>query len=67
MEGFTMNVAKEKLETLIKDLPDSVDIEEVMYRILLLQKIEGGEAGIKDGKTLSHDETLKRLSKKWRN
>ena len=62
-----MNVAKEKLETLIKDLPDSVDIEEVMYRILLLQMIEGGEAAIKDGKTLSHDETLKRLSKKWRN
>jgi len=62
-----MNVAKEKLETLIRDLPDSVDIEEVMYRIMLLQKIEGGEAAIKDGKALSHDETLKRLSKKLRN
>jgi predicted transcriptional regulator len=62
-----MNVAKEKLETLIKDLPDSVDIEEVMYRILLLQKIEEGEAAIKEGKTLSHDEALNRLSKKWRN
>lgn len=67
MVDFTMNVAKEKLETLIKDLPDSVDIEEVMYRIMLLQKIEGGEAAIKQGKTLSHDETLTRLSKKWRN
>jgi predicted transcriptional regulator len=62
-----MNVAKEKLETLIKDLPDSVDIEEVMYRIMLLQKIEEGEAAIKEGKTLSHDEALTRLSKKWRN
>jgi len=62
-----MNVAKEKLETLIKDLPDSVDIEEVMYRILLLQKIEEGEAAVKEGKTLSHDEALNRLSKKWRN
>ena len=62
-----MNVAKEKLETLIRDLPDSVDIEEVMYRILLLQKIEEGEAAIKEGKTLSHDEALNRLSKKWRN
>jgi len=62
-----MNVAKEKLETLIKDLPDSVDIEEVMFRIMLLQKIESGEASIKEGKTLSHDEALKRLSKKWQN
>ena len=62
-----MNVAKDKLETLIKDLPDSVDIEEVMYRIMVLQKIEAGEAAIKEGKTLSHDEALERLSKKWRN
>ena len=62
-----MNVTKEKLETLIKELPDSVDVEEVMYRLYLLQKIEGGEAAIKEGKVLSHDETMKRLSKKWRN
>ncbi len=62
-----MNVTKEKLETLIKELPDSVDVEEVMYRLYLLQKIESGEAAIKEEKVLSHDETLKRLSKKWRN
>ena len=60
-----MNVTKEKLETLIKELPDTVDIEEVMYRLYLLQKIEAGEAAIKEGKTLTHDEAIKRLSKKW--
>ena len=62
-----MNVTKEKLETLIKELPDTVDIEEVMYRLYLLQKIETGEAAIKEGKTLSHEEAVKRLSKKWQN
>ena len=62
-----MNVTKEKLETLIKELPDTVDIEEVMYRLYLLQKIETGEAAIDAGKTLTHDEALKRLSKKWQN
>ncbi|MEK6777145.1 MAG: hypothetical protein AABY87_09715 [bacterium] len=60
-----MNVTKSKLETLIKELPDNVDIEEVMYRLYLLQKIEAGEAAVKEGKTLSHDEAMKRLSKKW--
>ena len=60
-----MNVTKDKLTTVIKDLPDTVDIEEVMYRLLLLLKIEAGEAAINEGKTISHDETLKRLSKKW--
>jgi predicted transcriptional regulator len=62
-----MNVTKEKLTTLIKDLPDTVDIEEVMYRLLLLQKIEAGEAAIDEGKTLPHDDVIKRLSKKWQN
>jgi predicted transcriptional regulator len=62
-----MNVTKEKLETLIKDLPDTVDIEEVMYRLFLLQKIEAGEAAINEGKTLLHDDVIKRLSKKWQN
>ncbi len=62
-----MNITKEKLETLIKELPDTVDVEEVMYRLYLFQKIEAGESAIKEGKTLSHDEAMKRLSKKWQN
>lgn len=62
-----MNVTKEKLETLIKELPDTVDIEDVMYRLYLLQKIEAGDASIKADKILTHEETLVRLSKKWLN
>lgn len=62
-----MNVTKAKLETLIKELPDTVDIEDVMYRLYLLQKIEAGDTAIKAGNTLTHAETLTRLSKKWQN
>jgi hypothetical protein len=62
-----MIITKEKLETLIKELPDTVDIEDVMYRLYLLQKIEAGDAAIKAGNTLTHEETLTRLSKKWQN
>lgn len=62
-----MNITKDKLAILIKDLPDMVDIGEVMYRLLLLQKIEAGDAAINEGKTLSHNESMKRLSKKWQN
>jgi len=58
-----MNVTKKKLETLIKELPDTVDIEDVMYRLYLLQKIESGDAVIKAGNTLTHEEILTRLSK----
>ncbi len=60
-----MNISKSKLEVLVKELPDNVDIEEVMYRLYLLQKIEAGETDIKEGKSLSHEEAMERLSKKW--
>lgn len=60
-----MNISKSKLETLFKDLPDQVDIEEVMYRLYLLQKIEAGETDIREGHTLSHSEAMERLAKKW--
>ncbi|HLA38097.1 MAG TPA: hypothetical protein VJZ02_06500 [Candidatus Brocadiales bacterium] len=62
-----MNISKSKLETLLKELPEKVDIEEVMYRLYLLQKIEAGEADIREGRVLSHKVAMKRLSKKWRN
>lgn len=61
-----MNIAKAKLESFFKDLPEQVDTEEVMYRLYLLQKIEAGEADVQQGRTVSHDEALKRLSRRWR-
>lgn len=60
-----MNISKSKLEILFKELPDKVDIEEVMYRLYLLQKIEAGETDIQEGLILSHKEAMKRMSKKW--
>ncbi len=59
-----MNITKSRLENLIKELSDKEDIEKVMYRLYLLQKIEAGEAAIRDGKVLSHNDAIIRLSKK---
>lgn len=36
-----MNITKNKLETFIKELPDTVDIEEVMYRPLSFSEDRG--------------------------
>lgn len=62
-----MEILKSKLEVLLKELPEKVDIEEFIYRIYLLQKIEAGEADIEEGRTLSHKDAIERLSKKWQN
>jgi len=61
-----MNITKAKLETFFEDLPEQVDTEEVMYRLYLLEKIEAGEADIAEGRVLSHEEAVQRLTRKWR-
>lgn len=61
-----MNISKRALESCIADMPDVIDADEVMHRLYLLQKIEAGEEDIRNGKTLSHDDALQRLSQKWR-
>ena len=59
-----MEILKSKLEGLLKELPEKVDVEDVMYRLYLLEKIEAGEKDIAEGRTLSQKEALERLSKK---
>ena len=62
-----MEILKSKLEGLLKELPEMVDVEDVMYRLYLLQKIEAGEKNVAEGRTLSHKDAVERLSKKWQN
>jgi len=61
-----MNISKRAIESCVAEMPDVIDTDEVMHRLYLLQKIEAGEADIRDGKTLPHDEAVQRLSQKWR-
>jgi predicted transcriptional regulator len=60
-----MHITKAKLETLLESLPEQVDTEEVMYRLYLLEKIEAGEEDIREGRTVTHEEAVQRLSRKW--
>ena len=62
-----MEILKSKLEGLLKDLPEKVDVEDVMYRLYVLQKIEAGEKDIVEGSTSTHKDAVERLSKKWQN
>jgi hypothetical protein len=60
-----MQIAKVELEKIIRDLPEIVDMDEVIYQLYLLQKIEAGEQDIRNGKVLSHEKATQRLIKKW--
>jgi hypothetical protein len=60
-----MIISKSKLKNMVEELPKDVEIDEVMYRLYLLQKIEAGESDIQSRRTLSHDQATEQLAKKW--
>lgn len=58
-----MLIAKQQILKLIKDLPDKVDIDEVMYRLYLRQKLEVAEKDVRGGRLVSHEEIVRETSK----
>jgi hypothetical protein len=54
-----MTIAKQQIIELIKDLPEEVDVDEVMYRLYLRQKLEAAEKDIPEGRLISHEEVVK--------
>ena len=63
---LAQHIPKREIERLVHELPDMIDVEDMMYRLYLFQKIQDGERDIQAGHILSHAQVLERLSKKWR-
>jgi len=57
-----MTIAKQQVLDLLKDLPEQVDIDEVIYRLYLRQKIELAEQDVREGRLISHAEVVKETS-----
>lgn len=58
-----MAITKQQVLELIKDLPEEVDIDEIMYRLYLRQKLEGAEKDVREDRLVSHEEVVKETSK----
>ena len=54
---------KEAMNTLA-NLPDDADIDEIMYRLFVLDKIRKGQAAVEQGRTINHED-LKREIQQW--
>ena len=54
---------QEALETIAK-LPDDADMDEIMYRLYVLDKIRKGQEAVEQGRTISSEE-LKREIDAW--
>jgi hypothetical protein len=60
VEGGTgMSLAKQQVIDLLSDLPEDVDIDEIIYRLYIRQKLELAEKDVHDGSLVSHAEVVR--------
>ena len=54
---------REKVLSVLQELPEEVDVDALTERLYLLQKIDAAEKEIAAGKGIPHDEVRRRLAK----
>lgn len=59
-----MQAAKQDALDAITRLPDDTDMDEIMYRLYVLDKIRKGQEAAEQGRTISHED-LKREIEMW--
>ncbi|MBI5308366.1 MAG: hypothetical protein HZB37_08585 [Planctomycetes bacterium] len=59
-----MPIAKKQVMKVIKLLPDDCTIEDIQYRLYVLEKVEQGIRAIDEGRVVPHEEVEKRV-RKW--
>jgi len=59
-----MQPLKQQALEAIAQLPDDADVDEIMYRLYVLDKVRKGREAVEQGHTLTHDE-LKREIEQW--
>ncbi len=59
-----METLKEEAMNAIDKLPETANVDEIMYRIYVIDKIKKGQEAIKEGKSISV-ESLKEEIKSW--
>ena len=55
-------MTKSALTDALSELPDEFSIDELIERLLLIEKVENGRRQYQQGKILSSDEVRKRMS-----
>jgi hypothetical protein len=60
-----VTISKEKILKLVNQLPDPVEVEDLIYRLYLREKLAAAEAAIAEGRTLSAEE-MRAETASWR-
>lgn len=58
-----MNIAKQKISDLLKNLPDSCTLEDIQYHIYVLEKIQKGIQRSETEGSIDYNEVESRIKK----
>lgn len=58
-----MLTAKDEVRQLLDKLPDDASLEDIQYRIYVIQSVERGLKDLEEGRVVSHDEVKQRMGK----
>ena len=56
---------KQEAINTISQLPDDADMEEIMYRLYVLDKTQKGQQAVKQGKTITSEELQREIDTWW--
>jgi len=60
-----MALTREKVMQSMNELPAEFSLDDLVERLVLIQKIESGLQQVKEGKSIPHEEVKKRVQE-WR-
>ncbi len=58
----TTTLPKNEILEVLDEMPDPIDVEELMYRLYLHEKWAAGEAAMAEGRVLTTDEVRARIA-----
>lgn len=58
-----MRTAKEEVRELLENLPDDASLEDIQYHLYVRQKIRKGLEAAEQGRTITHEEAVRRMSR----
>ena len=53
------------MKDLLDRLPDDCSLEDVLYHLYVVQKVEAGLEDAAKGRTIPHDQVAEELRRKW--
>ncbi len=60
-----MLATKQKVRDLLEKLPDDCSLDDVVYHLYVMQKVEAGLADAEAGRLIPHDVVTAELRRKW--